>query len=84
MIDPSRLQEEYTRYQFYLQCKRDIFNGKLSVTLNTACLLASYTVQAECGDFDPIEHTPGYLKSMQLLPEQNEEAERRIMELHKL
>lgn len=54
------------------------------MTLNTACLLASYTVQAECGDFDPIEHTPGYLKSMQLLTEQNEEAERRIMELHKL
>lgn len=84
VTDPSRLQEEFTRYQFYLQIKRDIYNGKLQVTLNTACLLASYTVQAECGDFDPIEHTPGYLKSMQLLPEQNDEAERRIMELHKL
>lgn len=45
VTDPSRLQEEYTRYQFYLQIKRDIFHGKLTCSLNTACLLASYTVQ---------------------------------------
>lgn len=47
VTDPSRLHEEYTRYQFYLQIKRDIFRGKLPVGLNTACLLASYTVQCE-------------------------------------
>lgn len=82
--DPSRLQEEYTRYQFYLQIKRDIFHGKLPCSLNTQCLLASYTVQSELGDFNPIEHQPGYLSSMQLLADQNEEAERRISELHKL
>lgn len=39
---------------------------------------------AELGDFNPIEHQPGYLSSMQLLADQNEEAERRISELHKL
>ncbi len=49
VTDPSRLQEEYTRYQFYLQIKRDIFQGKLTCPLNTACLLASYTVQCKCG-----------------------------------
>lgn len=47
VTDPSRLQEEYTRYQFYLQIKRDIFHGKLPCSLNTACLLASYTVQCK-------------------------------------
>lgn len=47
ITDPSRLCEEYTRYQFYLQIKRDIFQGKLPVALNTACLLASYTVQCK-------------------------------------
>lgn len=82
--DPSRLQEEYTRYQFYLQIKRDIFHGKLPCSLNTQCLLASYTVQSELGDFNQIDHKLGYLRSMQLLSEQNEEAERRISELHKL
>lgn len=45
VTDPSRLQEEYTRYQFYLQIKRDILQGRLPCPLNTACLLASYTVQ---------------------------------------
>lgn len=84
VTDPSRLHEEYTRYQFYLQIKRDIFQGKLSVGLNTACLLASYTVQSELGDYNPTDHTHGYLSDMQLLPEQNEEAEHRISELHKL
>lgn len=49
ITDPSRLCEEYTRYQFYLQIKRDIFQGKLPVALNTACLLASYTVQCKFG-----------------------------------
>ncbi|XP_053682953.1 tyrosine-protein phosphatase non-receptor type 4 [Sabethes cyaneus] len=84
VTDPSRLHEEYTRYQFYLQIKRDIFQGKLPVGLNTACLLASYTVQSELGDYNPLDHTFGYLSEMQLLAEQNEETERRISELHKL
>lgn len=84
VTDPSRLHEEYTRYQFYLQIKRDILRGKLPVGLNTACLLASYTVQSELGDYNPLEHTHGYLNEMQLLADQNEEMEHRISELHKL
>lgn len=43
--DPSKLQEEYTRYYLYLQLRKDILNGKLIVSPSTACLLASYTVQ---------------------------------------
>jgi tyrosine-protein phosphatase non-receptor type 4 len=84
VTDPSRLQEEYTRYQFYLQIRRDIFLGRLPVSLNTACLLASYTVQSELGDYNPIEHKPGYLHDLQLMPDQNEDTEHRISELHKL
>lgn len=83
--DPSRLQEEYTRYQFYLQIKRDIWLGRLACPLNTACLLASYTVQAELGDYSAVEHsTPQYLAAMELLRDQSAEMERRIGELHKL
>ena len=43
--DPSKLQEEYTRYQFYLQIRRDILQGRLQLPPSTACLIASYTVQ---------------------------------------
>lgn len=39
---------------------------------------------AELGDYNPLDHVNGYLSSLQLLNEQNEEAERRISELHKL
>ncbi|XP_050463927.1 tyrosine-protein phosphatase non-receptor type 4 isoform X1 [Cataglyphis hispanica] len=82
--DPSKLQEEYTRYQFYLQIRRDILQGKLQLPTSTACLIASYTVQSELGDYNPEEHGPGYLSQLQLIPGQTEEMEKKISELHKL
>ncbi|XP_051154879.1 tyrosine-protein phosphatase non-receptor type 4 isoform X3 [Leptopilina boulardi] len=82
--DPSKLQEEYTRYQFYLQIRRDILQGRLQLPSSTACLIASYTVQSELGDYQPEEHGPGYLSRLQLIPGQNEEMEKKIAELHKL
>lgn len=45
VTDPSQLQEESTRHQFYLQIRRDIFRGNLECPLNTQYLLASYIVQ---------------------------------------
>lgn len=44
----------------------------------------SFTRTAELGDFSINEHGQRYLSGLELLREQNEEAERRIMELHKL
>lgn len=82
--DPSKLQEEYTRYQFYLQLRRDILQGKLYLPPSTAILLASYTVQSELGDYNPEEHGADYLSNLQLVLNQNEEIEKKISELHKL
>ncbi|XP_015524862.1 tyrosine-protein phosphatase non-receptor type 4 isoform X3 [Neodiprion pinetum] len=82
--DPSKLQEEYTRYQFYLQIRRDILQGRLQLPPSTACLIASYTVQSELGDYHPEEHGPGYLSRLQLIPGQTEDMEKKIAELHKL
>lgn len=45
--DPSKLQEEYTRYQFYLQLRRDILEERLQLAPSTSILLASYTVQCK-------------------------------------
>lgn len=56
----------------------------MPTSLHTACLLASYHVQSEIGNFDPEEHKEGYLSNLPLLVEQNEETERQISELHKL
>ncbi|KAK6631145.1 hypothetical protein RUM43_014241 [Polyplax serrata] len=84
VMDPSKLQEEYTRYHFYLQVRRDIMSGRLIVPPSAACLLASYMVQSELGDYNPVEHSVGYLSTMALIPGQTEELERKICELHKL
>lgn len=45
--DPSKLQEEYTRYHFYLQVRKDILQGRLIIPPSTACLLASYVIQCK-------------------------------------
>ena len=43
--DPAFIEEEYTRYLFSLQVKRDLATGSLQVNDNTAALMASYIVQ---------------------------------------
>jgi tyrosine-protein phosphatase non-receptor type 4 len=45
VTDPSKLHEEYTRYHFFLQLRRDILDGRLVAPPSAACLLASYVVQ---------------------------------------
>ncbi|XP_018572731.1 FERM, ARHGEF and pleckstrin domain-containing protein 1 isoform X2 [Anoplophora glabripennis] len=82
--DPGQLEEEYTRYLFCLQVKRDLSQGLMQCNENTAALMASYIVQAECGDYvaeDYPDHT--YLSSYKFVPQQDQEMERKIMENHK-
>lgn len=43
--DPGQLEEEFTRYLFSLQIKRDLAQGILLVHEDTAAVLASYIVQ---------------------------------------
>lgn len=93
MTDPSRLKEEFTRYQVYLQVKKDLTEGRLHAPMSTICLLTSYAVQSTVGDYDADTCTKGYLSpfhdlkkyasdSTETLPE--EEVDRRVVELHKL
>ncbi|XP_037325172.2 FERM, ARHGEF and pleckstrin domain-containing protein 2 isoform X1 [Pungitius pungitius] len=79
--DPGQLQEEYTRYLFSLQMKRDLMESRLICTENTGALLASHLVQSEIGDYDDVADR-SFLKSTQLLPYQ-EKVQERIMELHR-
>nr|CAI5841542.1 unnamed protein product [Callosobruchus analis] len=82
--DPGQLEEEYTRYLFCLQVKRDLAQGLMQCNENTAALMASYIVQAECGDYaaeDYPDHT--YLSTYKFVPHQDQELEKKIMENHK-
>ncbi|XP_058909707.1 FERM, ARHGEF and pleckstrin domain-containing protein 2 isoform X3 [Kogia breviceps] len=79
--DPGQLQEEYTRYLFALQLKRDLLEERLTCTDTTAALLASHLLQAEIGDYEEAldrEH----LRANEYLPGQ-ERALERILELHR-
>ncbi|XP_063646435.1 tyrosine-protein phosphatase non-receptor type 4 isoform X6 [Pan troglodytes] len=80
--DPNKLQEEYTRYQYFLQIKQDILTGRLPCPSNTAALLASFAVQSELGDYDQSENLPGYLSDYSFIPNQPQDFEKEIAKLH--
>ena len=93
VTDPSRLQEEYTRYHVYLQVRKDLIDGRLPAPSSTLCLLTSYAVQSTVGDFDPDtcrRGNNGYLIAFRELAAlcsssiAEDEFERRVIELHKL
>ncbi|XP_074924732.1 FERM, ARHGEF and pleckstrin domain-containing protein 2 isoform X2 [Chelonoidis abingdonii] len=79
--DPGQLQEEYTRYLFALQIKRDLAEERLTCSDNTAALIISHLLQSEIGDFDESgDHD--HLKTNQYLPNQ-ERVQGKILEFHR-
>ncbi|XP_032072278.1 band 4.1-like protein 5 isoform X2 [Thamnophis elegans] len=78
--EPNNLREELTRYLFVLQLKQDILSGKLECPFETAVQLAAYMLQAELGDYDPIEHIPDIVSEFRFVPSQTEEMELAIFE----
>ncbi|KAM9298469.1 band 4.1-like protein 2 [Morus bassanus] len=81
--DPSQLTEDITRYFLCLQLRQDIVSGRLPCSFVTHALLGSYTLQAELGDHDPEEHRSGYISEFQFAPNQTQEMEEKVAELHK-
>ncbi|XP_061165756.1 uncharacterized protein LOC133174690 isoform X1 [Saccostrea echinata] len=82
--DPGML-EEYTRYLYSLQIKKDLANGSMVCSENTAALIASYIVQAEIGDFIIEEYRDyTYLKVLgPFVPNQTEDMLKKVAEYHK-
>jgi hypothetical protein len=66
--DVSLLEDEVTRYHYFLQLKLDVTEGRLRCNFEQAIVLASYSLQAEYGDHDPEKHTFEYLQEFPLLP----------------
>ncbi|XP_066201937.1 FERM, ARHGEF and pleckstrin domain-containing protein 2 isoform X1 [Saccopteryx leptura] len=78
--DPGQLQEEFTRYLFALQLKRDLLEERLTCADTTAALLTSHLLQSEIGDYEETldrEH----LRANRYLPRQ-ERAVEKILEFH--
>ncbi|XP_028250157.1 band 4.1-like protein 5 [Parambassis ranga] len=73
--EPNNLHEELTRYLFVLQLKQDILSGKLECPFETAVELAAFSLQAELGDADPLEHTLELVSEFRFVPNQTEDVE---------
>lgn len=43
--NPFRLKEDISRYQIYLQLKRDLLHGRLYCNISEAALLGAYILQ---------------------------------------
>ncbi|XP_024142835.1 tyrosine-protein phosphatase non-receptor type 4 [Oryzias melastigma] len=82
VTDPNKLQEEYTRYQYFLQIKQDVLTGRLPCPNNTAALLASYAVQSELGDYNEAEHSSGYLSDFCFIPTPPQDFHKEVSKHH--
>lgn len=80
--DPFRLKEEITRYQIFLQLKRDLLHGRLYCGTNEAAMLAALILQGELGDYDSEIHVGNYVNAFKILLKQTEPIEEKAMEIH--
>ncbi|VDP35129.1 unnamed protein product [Schistosoma mattheei] len=81
--DPVWLQEEYTRYQFFLQIRKDILDGRLPVPKSIATQLAGLALQSELGDYTAEECRPGYVNQFRFVQNQNADFEAQASEWHR-
>ena len=70
------------RYFLSLQLKEDLVNMKLVCSDETYSVLAGYVVQGEFGDYDPLDHTPGYLDDFPFLETRPSGLKTKVEELH--
>ncbi|XP_011314417.1 tyrosine-protein phosphatase non-receptor type 14 [Fopius arisanus] len=68
ITDVQLIQDEMTRYHYYLQLKHDVLEGRTQCNARQATLLASYSMQAEFGNYDSIRHTVECLQQYNLFP----------------
>ncbi|XP_030748721.1 FERM domain-containing protein 5 isoform X2 [Sitophilus oryzae] len=80
--DPFRLKEEITRYQIFLQLKRDLLHGRLYCGTSEAAMLTALIVQGDLGDYDPDIHVGNYVSDLKILLKQTETIEEKAMEIH--
>ncbi|MBN3313185.1 PTN14 phosphatase, partial [Atractosteus spatula] len=85
----SRLEQEVTRYQYYLQVKKEVLDGRLQCTVEQGIRLAGLAVQADFGDFNHFQ-SQDFLREYVLFPvkwtqdeEVLEELTQKVAEEHK-
>ena len=69
-------KHELTRYLFYLQLRKDILQGRLSIPFDFAVDLFSYFLQAELGDHVSRRDAAGYASQFDFMLNQSVELEK--------
>lgn len=80
--EPWEAREELTRYQLFLQLRRDLLHGRLYAPQADAAHLGAFIVQSELGTYDPAEHLDGYVSEYKLFLKQTQKLEERIASVH--
>lgn len=80
--NPFQLKEKITRYQIYLQLRRDLLHGRLYCSSEDAALLGAYILQADLGDYNPQEHVGNYASEFKIFLKQTLNMEEEMMEIH--
>lgn len=63
-----KLLDEVARYQYFLQLKNDIVDGRIPLSLDQATRLAALSLQAEFGDYQEDKNAQEYFKDNALFP----------------
>lgn len=68
-----------------VKCFKIKYYFRLPCSQATLAMLGSYAVQADVGDYDPVDHGTGvdYIRDMPFAPEQTEELLLKIAALHR-
>jgi tyrosine-protein phosphatase non-receptor type 3 len=80
-VDPATLKG-LTRHLFFLQLKRDIAAGTLSLPDGSTPQILAYILQAELGDLNPLLQREKYINHFHLVPNQTPDIEERVEQEH--
>lgn len=78
--EPGNLHEEVTRYQFFLQLKQDVLEGRLKCSEEKSVELAALALQAELGDYEEDTHTAEVASEFRFVQDQSPQMEALVLE----
>ncbi|KAJ8307996.1 hypothetical protein KUTeg_012870 [Tegillarca granosa] len=76
-----KITDEVARYQYFLQLKNDIVDGRIPLSMEQAVRLAAFSLQAEFGDHDYDRNAQDYFKENALFPKTMSKDENTLAEL---
>ncbi|KAH9283007.1 Band 4.1-like protein 5 [Echinococcus granulosus] len=81
--EPQKLRDEYTRYLYVLQLRKQLEHGILQCTDDRmAAELAAFLLQGEFGAYDSRQHTPAFVSTIPFYPPERQTETLELAILH--